>query len=119
MQRSILFDARLVLSKPTGIGQYIVALLAELIRLAPEIHFQLLRHADPWPGYELAEWPRRSNPSDQPDPTHDLAATRSHPAAGAPIEDPVDSLSAFRCASLRGASAGGDDDSRCKISCPS
>ncbi|MCX6043979.1 MAG: glycosyltransferase family 1 protein [Chloroflexi bacterium] len=56
MQESILFDARLVLGKPTGIGQYIVALLAELIRLAPETHFHLLRRADPWPGYGLAEW---------------------------------------------------------------
>ncbi len=64
MHESILFDARLVLHKPTGIGQYIVALLAELIRLAPETHFQLLRRADPWPGYGLAEW-RAPNLSQQ------------------------------------------------------
>src|SRR4051812_25533784 len=56
MPKSILFDARLVLSKPTGIGQYIVALLAELIRLAPETHFHLVRRAEPWAGYGLAEW---------------------------------------------------------------
>ncbi len=64
MHESILFDARLVLNKPTGIGQYIVALLAELIRLAPEMHFQLLRRANPWPGYGLAEW-RAPNLSQQ------------------------------------------------------
>lgn len=56
MQESILFDARLVLNKPTGIGQYVAALLAALIRLAPETQFHLLRRADPWAGYGLAEW---------------------------------------------------------------
>lgn len=52
---SILFDARLVLAKPTGIGQYIGSLLPELIRQAPEWRFHLLRRADPWPDYGLAQ----------------------------------------------------------------
>jgi glycosyltransferase involved in cell wall biosynthesis len=52
---SILFDARLVLAKPTGIGQYIASLLPELIRQAPEWHFHLLRRAEPWPDYRLAQ----------------------------------------------------------------
>lgn len=54
--QSILFDARLVLDKPTGIGQYIVSLLPELIQQAPETHFHLLRRTDPWPGYGLENW---------------------------------------------------------------
>lgn len=52
---SILFDARLVLAKPTGIGQYIGSLLPELIRQAPGWHFHLLRRAQPWPDYGLAQ----------------------------------------------------------------
>lgn len=56
MPPSLLFDARLVLDKPTGIGQYIVSLLPHLLRQAPEWHFQLLRRADPWPGYGMAAW---------------------------------------------------------------
>lgn len=56
MNRSILFDARLVLDKPTGIGCYITSLLPELVRLAPDLHVHLLRRPDPWPGYELQDW---------------------------------------------------------------
>lgn len=52
---TILFDARLVLAKPTGIGQYIASLLPELVCQAPEWHFHLLRRADPWPDYGLAQ----------------------------------------------------------------
>jgi glycosyltransferase involved in cell wall biosynthesis len=50
---TVLFDARLVLRQPTGIGRYIASLVAELLRLAPETSFHLLRRADPWPGYRL------------------------------------------------------------------
>lgn len=56
MHPSLLFDARLVLNKPTGIGQYIVSLLPHLLRQAPEWHLHLLRRADPWSGYGMAEW---------------------------------------------------------------
>ena len=66
MSPSILFDARLVLEKPTGIGQYITSLLPELLRLAPDWHFHLLRRPDPWPGYGLAAW-------DAPNLTHHLS----------------------------------------------
>lgn len=53
MTPSILFDARLVLEKPTGIGQYITSLLPELVAQAPDWHFHLLRRARPWPDYGL------------------------------------------------------------------
>lgn len=56
MNHSILFDARLVLDKPTGIGSYIASLLPELLRLAPDLHIHLLRRPDPWPGYKLQDW---------------------------------------------------------------
>lgn len=52
---SILFDARLVLTKPTGIGQYISSLVPELIRQAPDWRFHLLRRVAPWPDYGLAQ----------------------------------------------------------------
>ena len=50
---SLLFDARLVLAKPTGIGQYISSLLPQLIQLAPDWQIHLLRQADGWPDYHL------------------------------------------------------------------
>lgn len=53
---SLLFDARLILSKPTGIGQYIASLLPELWRQAPDWHIHLLRGPHPWPGYGVAAW---------------------------------------------------------------
>jgi glycosyltransferase involved in cell wall biosynthesis len=56
MSSSVLFDARLVLEKPTGIGQYICSLLPEMIKQAPDWHFHLLRRPSPWPGYDMAGW---------------------------------------------------------------
>ena len=56
MPNSILFDARLVLGKPTGIGQYICSLLPEMIRQAPDLHFHLLRQPSPWAGYGMEAW---------------------------------------------------------------
>ncbi|MBE2199911.1 MAG: glycosyltransferase family 4 protein [Anaerolinea sp.] len=53
---SLLFDARLILPKPTGIGQYISSLLPELWRQAPDWHIHLLRGPHPWPGYGVAQW---------------------------------------------------------------
>ena len=50
---SLLFDARLVLAKPTGIGQYIGSLLPQLIELAPDWQIHLLRRADCWPDYQM------------------------------------------------------------------
>lgn len=55
MNPAILFDARLALNKPTGIGQYSTSLFRELIALAPTWHFHLLRRPDPWPDYGLAD----------------------------------------------------------------
>ena len=55
MSANVLFDARLVLPHPTGIGRYIASLLPELVRLAPDKAFHVLRREDPWPGYRL-EW---------------------------------------------------------------
>src|SRR5262245_14335965 len=54
--RSVLFDARLVLERPTGIGRYIVSLLPALCAAAPQWTFHVLRRAAPWPGYAFAEW---------------------------------------------------------------
>jgi glycosyltransferase involved in cell wall biosynthesis len=54
--KSLLFDARLVLSKPTGIGQYIASLLPEIVIQAPELHIHLLRRPDPWPDYGIEGW---------------------------------------------------------------
>lgn len=53
MDATVLFDARLVLEQPTGIGRYVASLVPELVRLAPETSFHLLRRPDPWPGYGL------------------------------------------------------------------
>ena len=55
MTGSVLFDARLVLKHPTGIGRYIASLVPELVRQAPGTTFHLLRGPDPWPGYGLDE----------------------------------------------------------------
>lgn len=56
MNARILFDARLVLERPTGIGRYIVSLLPSLCAQAPAWEFHLLRRPRPWPGYGFAEW---------------------------------------------------------------
>ncbi len=56
MPPSLLFDARLILNKPTGIGQYIVSLIPHLLRQAPDWHVHLLRRVDPWSGYGITEW---------------------------------------------------------------
>ena len=53
---SILFDARLALSHPTGIGSYINALLPEVLNQASCLHIHLLRRPDPWSGYGIAKW---------------------------------------------------------------
>ncbi len=53
---SLLFDARLILSKPTGIGQYIASLLPELWQQASDWRIHLLRGLHPWPGYGVTEW---------------------------------------------------------------
>jgi glycosyltransferase involved in cell wall biosynthesis len=53
---ALLFDARLVLPKPTGIGQYIVSLLPELWRQAPDWQIHLLRGPNSWPGYDIKQW---------------------------------------------------------------
>jgi glycosyltransferase involved in cell wall biosynthesis len=66
---TVLFDARLVLEKPTGIGQYAVSLLPELLRLAPDWHFHLLRRPRPWDGYGLERW-------DAPNLTHHVSRLR-------------------------------------------
>jgi len=50
---SLLFDARLVLAKPTGIGQYIGSLLPQLVQLAPDWQIHLLHRADCWPDYQI------------------------------------------------------------------
>lgn len=52
----VFFDARLLLEKPTGIGQYIVSLLPEMIRQAPDVEWCLLRRPNPWPGYGVKDW---------------------------------------------------------------
>ena len=53
---SLLFDARLILPKPTGIGQYITSLLPELWQAASDWHIHLLRGPHPWPGYGVEQW---------------------------------------------------------------
>jgi len=53
---SVLFDARLVLEKPTGIGTYISSLIPEIVRLAPDLHVHLLRRPNPWSGYVIQNW---------------------------------------------------------------
>jgi glycosyltransferase involved in cell wall biosynthesis len=56
VRHSILFDARLVLEQPTGIGRYVTSLLPPLCEAAPDWTFHVLRRPAPWPGYGLAEW---------------------------------------------------------------
>ncbi len=56
MNRSVLFDARLILPWPTGIGQYNTSLLPEMIAQAPDIHFHVLRRPDTWPDYGIETW---------------------------------------------------------------
>lgn len=56
MTETVLFDARLILEKPTGIGQYISSLLPELLRQAPNVQFHLLRRSHPFPGYGVEAW---------------------------------------------------------------
>jgi glycosyltransferase involved in cell wall biosynthesis len=56
MSATVLFDARLVLEKPTGIGQYVVSLLPNLMRIAPDWHFHVIRRPQPWAGYGIDEW---------------------------------------------------------------
>lgn len=53
---SLLFDARLVLHKPTGIGQYISSLLPQLWQVAPDWQIHLLRRPTCWPGYGIESW---------------------------------------------------------------
>lgn len=53
---TVLFDARLLLDKPTGIGRYIASLLPEMAALAPDWTFHVLRRESPWPGYGAAGW---------------------------------------------------------------
>jgi len=53
---SLLFDARLVLDKPTGIGQYISSLLPQLLQTAPDWQIHLLRRPQCWPDYQLEAW---------------------------------------------------------------
>lgn len=53
---TLLFDARLLLNSPTGIGQYIVSLFPELLRAAPDIHFHLLCPPHVWDGYPIDRW---------------------------------------------------------------
>lgn len=53
---TILFDARLLLQSPTGIGQYIVALFPELLRAAPDLQFHLLCPPQVWEGYPIEQW---------------------------------------------------------------
>jgi glycosyltransferase involved in cell wall biosynthesis len=56
VSKSILFDARLVVEKPTGIGRYVASLVPEMIRLGGDFHFHLLRGRKPFPGFGIAEW---------------------------------------------------------------
>jgi glycosyltransferase involved in cell wall biosynthesis len=51
---ALLFDARLVLNKPTGIGQYIASLLPPLLDLAPDWRVHLVRSPQAWPEYGLS-----------------------------------------------------------------
>lgn len=53
---TVLFDARLLLDKPTGIGRYIASLVPELARQAADWTFHVLRRAEPWAGYGVGTW---------------------------------------------------------------
>lgn len=53
--KSILFDARLVIEKPTGIGRYVTSMLPELIRLGTDFHFHLLRGPRPFADFGMHE----------------------------------------------------------------
>lgn len=53
---SILFDARLLRHSPTGIGQYIAALVPEMLRAAPDLHLHLLRPPRVFDGYGVDAW---------------------------------------------------------------
>lgn len=66
MAKSILFDARLVIEKPTGIGRYVTSLLPEMIRQGSEYHFHLLRGPNPFAGFGMASW-------DAPNLTHHVS----------------------------------------------
>lgn len=59
-RKTLLWDARLLLEKPTGIGRYIASLVPELLAIAPDWTFHLLRRAEPWPGYGVADWRARN-----------------------------------------------------------
>ena len=56
MAKSILFDARLVIEKPTGIGRYVTSLLPEMIRQGEDYHFHLLRGSRPFAGFGMEKW---------------------------------------------------------------
>ncbi|MEI6970454.1 MAG: glycosyltransferase family 1 protein [bacterium] len=53
MKTRVIFDARWVLSKPTGIGRYIASLLPPLLRQCPDLEIHLLHRQETWPGYGL------------------------------------------------------------------
>lgn len=53
---SVLFDARLLRQSPTGIGQYIAALVPEILRAAPDVHLHLLRPPQVFEGYGVDGW---------------------------------------------------------------
>lgn len=53
---TVLIDARLILKKPTGIGQYLTSLVPEIIRDRPDWSFHLLMQQDQWTGYGLENW---------------------------------------------------------------
>ena len=60
MSRSILIDCRMMMEKPDGIGRYLSQLVPELINLAPDIHFHILRRPNPWSEYNLEELQRQN-----------------------------------------------------------
>ncbi len=53
---SVLFDARLALPHPTGIGRYISCLLPELVNIEPRWRFDILHGPNPWPGHHPEQW---------------------------------------------------------------
>ncbi len=52
---AVLFDGRLALPRPTGIGQYIASLVPALLASAPDWHVHLLHGPAPFAGYGLAD----------------------------------------------------------------